>query len=158
MTWWQNFYHSAINQLELFTITDIIDIAIVSCVVYKALKFIRDTRTVQLIKGVVLVVVATQISYFAKLNTLYFILSHCLQLGIIALLIVFQPELRRALEHVGRTAAANLFSQHSESGAESQQVIREIAKAAQVMSNTRTGALMIIEKRDNIDSLSLIHI
>ena len=153
MTWWQNFYHSAINQLELFTITDIIDIAIVSYVVYKALKFIRDTRTVQLIKGVVLVVVATQISYFAKLNTLYFILSHCLQLGIIALLIVFQPELRRALEHVGRTAAANLFSQHSESGAESQQVIREIAKAAQVMSNTRTGALMIIEKRDNIDSL-----
>lgn len=153
MTWWQNFYHSAINQLELFTITDIIDIAIVSYVVYKALKFIRDTRTVQLIKGVVLVVVATQISYFAKLNTLYFILSHCLQLGIIALLIVFQPELRRALEHVGRTAAVNLFSQHSESGAESQQVIREIAKAAQVMSNTRTGALMIIEKRDNIDSL-----
>ena len=69
------------------------------------------------------------------------------------MLIVFQPETRRALEHVGRTAAANLFSQHSESGAESQQVIREIAKAAQVMSNTRTGALMIIEKRDNIDSL-----
>ena len=44
MTWWQNFYHSAINQLELFTITDIIDIAIVSYVVYKALKFIRDTE------------------------------------------------------------------------------------------------------------------
>lgn len=153
MSWWQNFYHIAINQLELFKITDIIDIIIVSYVVYKALKFIRDTRTIQLLKGVALVVVATQVAYFAKLNTLYFILSHCLQLGIIALLIVFQPELRRALEHAGRTFSAGLFTQHGESGAEVQQVIRELAKAAQAMSNTRTGALMIIEKKDNIDSL-----
>ena len=89
MTWWQNFYHSAINQLELFTITDIIDIAIVSYVVYKALKFIRDTRTVQLIKGVVLVVVATQISYFANLvfyfkslsPTRNYRLAYCLSAG-----------------------------------------------------------------------------
>lgn len=153
MGWLQNFYHIAINQLELFKITDIIDIIIVSYIVYKSLKFIRDTRTIQLLKGVALVVIATQVAYFAKLNTLHFILSHCLQLGIIALLIVFQPELRRALEHAGRTFSAGLFSQHEESGAETQQVIRELAKAAQALSNTRTGALMIIERKDNTDSL-----
>lgn len=153
MNWWQNFIHSAMNQLELFTVTDVIDIVIVSYIVYKVLKFIRDTRTVQLVKGIVAVIVITQISYFAKLNTLYFILSHCLQLGIIALLIVFQPELRRALEHLGRSASASIFAPHDESGAEAQQVIRELSKAAAAMSNTRTGALMIIENRDNIDNL-----
>ena len=138
MGWWQSVYHTVINQLALFRITDVIDIAIVSYIVYKALRFIRDTRTVQLLKGVVLVILLTQISFFAKLNTLYFILSNFLQLGIIALLIVFQPELRRALEHVGRQAASSLFVQHNESDVESQQVIREISKAAQAMSNTRT--------------------
>ena len=153
MGWWQNVYHTVVNQLALFRITDVVDIAIVSYIVYKALKFIRDTRTVQLLKGVVLVILLTQISYVAKLNTLYFILSNFLQLGIIALLIVFQPELRRALEHVGRRAASSLFVQHNDSGVESQQVIREIAKAAQAMSNTRTGALIVIENSDNIDSL-----
>ena len=116
MGWWQNVYHTVVNQLALFRITDVVDIAIVSYIVYKALKFIRDTRTVQLLKGVVLVILLTQISYVAKLNTLYFILSNFLQLGIIALLIVFQPELRRALEHVGRRAASSLFVQHNDSG------------------------------------------
>ena len=160
MGWWQSVYHTVINQLALFRITDVIDIAIVSYIVYKALRFIRDTRTVRLLKGVVLVILLTQISFFAKLNTLYFILSNFLQLGIIALLIVFQPELRRALEHVGRQAASSLFVQHNESDVESQQVIREISKAAQAMSNTRTGALIVIENRDNIDSLmsSGVHI
>lgn len=151
--WWQNFIHSAINQLSLFRVNDIIDIALVSYIVYKALKFIRDTRTIQLLKGIVLVIVVTQVSYFAKLNTMYYILSNFLQMGVIALLIVFQPELRRVLEHVGRTTGEKLFVSHNEFGAEALQVLREVSKAAQAMSDTRTGALIVIENKDNIDSL-----
>ena len=143
--WWQNFIHSAINQLSLFRVNDIIDIALVSYIVYKALKFIRDTRTIQLLKGIVLVIVVTQVSYFAKLNTMYYILSNFLQMGVIALLIVFQPELRRVLEHVGRTTGEKLFVSHNEFGAEALQVLREVSKAAQAMSDTRTGALIVIE-------------
>lgn len=153
MGWWQNFYHSAINQISLLGISDLIDILLVSYIVYKALKFIRDTRTVQLLKGVVIIVIVTQVSYFAKLNTMYYILSNFLQLGVIALLIVFQPELRHILEHTGRTAAGKWFSSHNESDAENQQVIREVAKSAQAMSNTRTGALIVIENKDKIDTL-----
>lgn len=153
MTWWQSFAHSAINQLALFRITDVIDIALVSYIVYKALKFIRDTRAVQLLKGIVMVVVLTQVSYFAKLNTIYYILSNFLQLGVITLLIVFQPELRRVLEHVGRATGGKLFVSHNEFGAEALQVFREISKAAQAMSNSKTGALIVIENKDNIDSL-----
>ena len=153
MTWWQNFYHSAVNQISLFRITDLIDIALVSYILYKVLKFIRDTRAFQLLKGVVIVIVITQISFFAKLNTLYFILSNFLQIGVIALLIVFQPELRHALEYAGRITDRRWFGAQNEFGAETQQVIREVCKAAQAMSNTRTGALIVIENEDNIDTL-----
>lgn len=151
MAWWQSFYHSAINQLSLFGIADCIDIALVSYIVYKALRFIRDTKTIQLLKGVVIVIAITQISFFAKLNTMYYILSNFLQLGVIALLIVFQPELRRALEHTGRSTAGKWFTTHTEFDAESQQVIREVSRAALAMSKTRTGALIVMERRDNID-------
>lgn len=153
MTWWQTFYHSAVNQISLLRISDLLDIALVSYIVYKALKFIRDTRTFQLLKGVIIVIVLTQLSFFAKLNTLYYILSNFLQIGIIALLIVFQPELRHVLEYAGRITDRKWFGSHSEFGAGAQQVIREICKAAQSMSNTRTGALIVIENRDNIDTL-----
>jgi len=153
MTWWQNFYHSAINQLSLFGVADIIDIAVVSYIVYRALKFIRDTKTFQLLKGVIIVVVVTQISYFAKLNVMYYILSNFLQLGVIALLIVFQPELRRILEHAGRSTNGKWFASNTEVGAESLQVIREVSKAAQLMSKDRVGALIVIEHKDNVDSL-----
>lgn len=152
--WWQSFLHSASNQIALLRISDFIDIALVSYLVYKALKFIRDTRTIQLLKGVIIVVAITQISYFANLNTMYYILSNFLQLGVVALIIVFQPELRRALEHTGRTAASKWFQNHNhESNAEDQQVIREVSRAAMSMSNSRTGALIVIENKDNTDAL-----
>lgn len=153
MPWWQSFYHSAVNQIALLRISDLIDIILVSYIVYKALKFMRDTKALQLLKGVVIVVAITQISYFAKLNTMYYILSNFLQLGVIALLIVFQPELRRVLEHTGRTANSKWFSSHNELGAEAQQIFRETARAAQSMSNNHTGALIVIENKDNVDSL-----
>ena len=153
MSWWQSFYHYVGNQLMLFRFTDLIDIALVSYLVYKVLKFIRDTRTIQLLKGVIIVVAITQVSYFLKLNTVYYILSNFLQLGVIALLIVFQPELRRALEHAGRITSGSIFAPKNEFGAEMQEVIREISKAAHIMSDKRTGALIIIEKKDNIDAL-----
>ena len=153
MAWWEKFYHTMVNQLALFGISDIIDILIVSYALYRAFKFIRDTKAVQLLKGVVFVIIITQVSFFAKLNTVYYILSNFMQLGMIALIIVFQPELRRILEHAGRTTG-KMFNQHNNDfGAEAQQVIREISRAASAMSNARTGALIVIERDDNIDTL-----
>lgn len=153
MAWWQNFWHTLTNQMALLRITDAIDIALVSFIVYQALKFIRETKTIQLLKGIVLIVVITQLSFFLKLNTIHYILSNFLQLGVIALLVVFQPEIRRALEHVGRKTGENIFASHNEFGADALKVLREVSKAAQDMSNSKTGALIVIENKDNIDSL-----
>ncbi len=151
--WWQNFYHTAMNQLALFRVTDLIDIIAVSYLVYKALQFIRDTRTMQLLKGVVVLVVVTQASYFFHLNTLHYILSNFLQIGVVALIIVFQPELRRVLAHMGRTSVGKWFNSKGEIDAEALQTIKEVARGAQAMANNNVGALIVIENDDNIDPL-----
>lgn len=149
--WWESFYYSAVNQLSLIRFTDFIDIAFVTFLVYKALKFFRDTQTIQLLKGVVLLIVITQIGYFANLNTIYYILSNFLQLGVIALIIVFQPELRRTLEHVGRTTVRKWFNSVGEFDEKALQMIKEISHGAQMMSNSKTGALIVIENDDNVE-------
>ncbi len=150
--WWQNFYHSIMNQVALLRLTDLIDILAVSYLVYKSLRFIRDTKTMQLLKGVALLFIVMQTSYFLHLNTLHYILSNVLQVGLIALVVVFQPELRRVLEQVGRTSMGKWFNSTGEFDEEAERTIREIARGAQAMANNRVGALIVIENRDNIDS------
>ncbi len=150
MSWFANFWQTAMNQLAMFRITDAIDILAVSFLVYKALKFIRDTKTMQLLKGIVLLVVVTQVSALVHLNTLYFILSNVLQLGLIAWLILFQPELRQVLERVGRSAAGKWFNSKGEMDESVKKAIHDVAHAAQAMANTRTGALIVLENEDVI--------
>ncbi len=151
--WLQNLYHTVMNQVALLRFTDLIDILVVSYLVYKSLRFIRDTKTVQLLKGVALLFVVMQTSYFLHLNTLHYILSNVLQVGLIALVVVFQPELRRVLEHVGRTNVGKWFNSSGEIDQEAEQTIREIARGAQAMANNRVGALIVVENGDNIDAL-----
>ncbi len=141
------------NQIALLRLTDLIDILAVSYLVYKSLRFIRDTRTMQLLKGIALLFIVMQTSYFLHLNTLHYILSNVLQVGLIALVVVFQPELRRVLEHVGRTTMGKWFNSTGEIDEEAEQTIREIARGAQAMANNRIGALIVIENEDNIDDL-----
>lgn len=151
--WLTNLFQSIMNQLAVVRITDLIDILVVSYLVYKALKFIRDTKTVQLLKGIILMVVITQVSALAHLNTLHYILSNVLQLGLIAWLIVFQPELRRLLEHLGRSTVGKWFNSKGEFDENVMQMIREIAHGTQALANSRTGALIVIENEDNISPL-----
>ena len=84
-------------------ITDIIDILIVAFVIYKLLGLIKQTRAEQLMKGVLLLVVATFLSGLFNLHTINWILKGAVTLGAVAILVVFQPELRRALEYMGRS-------------------------------------------------------
>ncbi len=151
--WFENFIQSFMNQMAVLRITDLIDILAVSYLVYEALKFVRATKTIQLIKGLGLLVVVTQVSGIARLNTLHYILSNVLQLGLIALLIVFQPELRRILEHVGRSSMKKWFNSGGELGQATTRMIREVAHGAQAMANNRVGALIVIENEDNISEL-----
>ncbi len=143
----EGFYEALLNQISLIKITDIVDIFIVTFVLYKALKFIRDTRTVHLLKGVVVLVVTMWVSQFVKLHTVHYILSNALQLGFIAIIIVFQPELRRALEQLGRTTVGQWFSfEERTEDLEKERLIKEVKDSCINMSKSRIGALIVMER------------
>ncbi len=148
------FYQSFINQLALVRVTDIIDIVLISYIIYKALKFIRDTRTIQLLKGVVVLIVVTQVSQLVKLHTMNYLLSSAMQLGVIAIIVVFQPELRRALEQVGRTSMGQWFNfEERAEDIEMEKVISEITASCASMSKSRIGALIVLEREVKIGDI-----
>ncbi len=132
-------------------ITDILDVLIVAFLAYKVLGFIRETRAEQLAKGILVFFLATFGSYVFNLYTLHYILSNMLQVGLIALVVIFQPELRRALEHLGRSKITTVFSQVDKD--EAKQMIGEFVRAIESMSASRTGALIVIERETLLNDI-----
>ena len=138
----QNFFE---NLFYGFGITDIIDILIVAFVIYKLMGLIKQTRAQQLMKGVIVLVVAAFFSGLFNLHTLNWILKGAVTLGAVAILVVFQPELRRALEYMGRSkfVKAPLKQMDKEKG---KQITSHIVRAVENFSKDRVGALIVFEK------------
>lgn len=134
-------------------ITDVIDIAIVAFVIYKVLGFIRETRALQLVRGLLILVLITVLSDYFNFYTLNWILRNTLQLGVIALVIVFQPELRRALEYVGRSKF--ITPQFAQMDKEKAKVITAaIIKAVDYFSSNKIGALIIMERETLLEDIT----
>lgn len=154
-----SFYLSEfLRSISLLRITpfDIIDIAIVSFVVYKIIMWIKDTRAYQLIKGIVILIVITQFSKWLNLNVINWLLTNTLSYGVLALLIVFQPELRRALEQIGRSQIWGKFfwfGSDEETKVRWQNSIEEIIKAIIYLSKNKIGALIVIEGQTKIGDI-----
>jgi diadenylate cyclase len=134
---------------------DVIDVAIVTFVVYKVLGFIRETRAEQLIKGLLLLLIAALLSGpdLLNLSTLNWILRGAMQFGVIALVIVFQPELRRGLEYVGRSKFikpqfANIDKDKTKA------IAASIVKAVDFFSASKTGALIILEREITLSDIA----
>ncbi len=137
---------------ELFyniRIQDFFDIAIVAYVFYRAIGLIKETRAGQLIRGIILILLATQISEWIGLYTIHWILRNTMTVGVIVLIVVFQPELRRALEHLGRSRFfSNFFDKQSDD--QPTKTIEEIIKAVQVLAKEKTGALIVLERETKL--------
>ncbi len=138
------------SSLLSFRITDIIDIAIVAYIFYKSSSFLRETRAGTLVKGIILLLIFTWIGNVLQLNTINYLIKNLMQFGIMAFLIVFQPELRRALEKVGRTNFSALFSAEKD---DVENTASEIAAAAVAMSSRRIGALIVLERGTKIGDI-----
>lgn len=132
-------------------ITDILDILLVAFIIYNVIKFIRKTRAAQLIKGIAVIFVVLYLSQWLQFNVIHFILANTIQVGITALLIVFQPELRRALEHVGRSKLATFFNM--DSSTVEGDIIDEICIAVLSLSKTKTGALIVFERGTELSEM-----
>lgn len=137
-------FNSLLSIIKHITPLNLIDIAIVAYIFYKLFMLIQKTRAEQLVKGIILILVVMKLSEILGLLTLYWIIQNTLTVGLIALIIIFQPELRKALEHLGRS---KVFSKKFfEDDEELEKVVDEVVIAAVNLSNSKTGALMIIEQ------------
>lgn len=154
--WYDSIYQSLIGQISLIGLSDILDVIIITFVVYKLLRFIRDTKTLHLLKGIVVLVVGMQISQMVKLHTVHYLLSSAMQMGLIAVIVVFQPELRRALEQLGRTPFGRwlkIKSDDTQDDQEKERIIREIKESCTSMSKSRIGALIVMEREIKIGDI-----
>ncbi len=133
-------------------ITYIIDIGIIAFVFYKLLGLIRETRAEQLVKGFLIILLISKLSEWAKLYAINFVLQSTFTIGVIALVILFQPELRKALEHLGRSQWV-LTSNRKGFNEDYVRTVNEIADAASVMSRKKIGALIVIERTIGINDI-----
>lgn len=144
--------NTIINIFSSIRIMDVIDISIVAYVFYKILMLIRETRAEQLIKGLIVLLIAMKLSEWAKLYVVHFILLNTMTLGLIALIIVFQPELRRALEYIGRN---KIFSAKMAEAQEEalNRIIHELVSAIVSLSREQIGALIVMERQTGLNEI-----
>ncbi|NMA91894.1 MAG: TIGR00159 family protein [Firmicutes bacterium] len=129
---------------------DIIDIIIIAYIFYRLILIIRGTRAEQLVKGLVLLLLAMVVSDKAGLDTLHWMLKQFMTVGLIAIPIVFQPELRRALEQLGR---GRFFRRSYWNPQEFDQMLEELMKAIPVLVKKRIGALIVLERETGLKEL-----
>ncbi len=133
-------------------LNSIVDIVLVYYVLYHGYLLIRDMRAKQLVKGIVLLVALIPISKIFQLFMIAYILDHTFQVGVIALVVVFQPEIRKALEYIGRTSfSLTAIEKNTQT---SEQVIKEIVSATSSLARQKIGALMIFEQKIGLNDIA----
>jgi len=141
----QDFFYYIWNQLLSIGIADVVDILIVSFLVYYAFFFVRQRRAGKLALGIFAVLLIMWISDFAGLNALNYILEMLFDVGLIALIVIFQPELRSALEKMGGNFR-NLKNITEGQESVDEKMIEEICQASAELAENRTGALIVLER------------
>ena len=124
----------------------IIDLVLVCCLIYLFVKMVKGTRTWQLVKGIAVLVIITWLSGLCGLNILNFILSTIMNWGVILIIVIFQPEIRRALEQIGTNKFAKFFGIEKDLATKTKEDIYKIVIAATELAKTKTGALIVIER------------
>ena len=133
-------------------IWDLLDILVVAFVVYQILMLIRGTRAVQLVTGLGLLFAAYVVSRWLGLYTLQWLLSYVGLVVPIALLVLFQPELRRMLEQLGRGSVSLVgFTPHGLDREAAIRLVNDVARAARILGSRKIGALMVLERRVGLE-------
>ena len=127
-------------------LTDLLDIAIMAFAMYHVFRLVQSTKTASLLKGLIVFFALLLASAIMNLHGIYFILSGMVDIGVLALIILFQPEIRRILEEMGSRRFISLFTSHGENVDVMDQTISQTVLACTEMSQTRTGALIVFER------------
>jgi len=143
-----------IPKLETIQYSDILEILILSILIYHILMWIKNTKAWNLLKGLVVIMVFILIAAIMEMNTIIWIVQNVFSIAVTAIIIVLQPELRRALEELGKKNIMNgllpIDIKNSEGGLFSDKTIQEISRACVEMSRVRTGALIVVAQNDSL--------
>ncbi|MCT2918200.1 TIGR00159 family protein [Limosilactobacillus fermentum] len=121
---------------------NLIDILVIWFLIYELMVLVRGTRAVQLFKGIIIIIVVKLISWYIGLTTVSWVMDQIINWGVIAMVVIFQPEIRRGLEHLGR---GTMFTRTKTENEEEEALITQLDLAIQYMSKRRIGALIAIE-------------
>lgn len=149
----EEFFNNIGKALPTIKPMDILDVLLVTFVIYYAITLIRTTSAYRIAKAIILLLILTLLTDLFKLNTMHYLLNRVLELGVVALVIVFQPELRRLLERVGGQSLREFVSKPIASD-ESLLTIRETVAACASMSKERVGALVVFERINSLEHIA----
>lgn len=135
-----------------FKLSDLIDILVISVIIYYSILLVKETRAEQLIKGFLAILIMAQLSDWLNLYTVNWLMSNILTAGFILVIVIFQPELRRAFERLGRSQGWLLSFVNNEDNDDNPQV-EEIVRACLSLSRQKIGALIVIEGRTGLNDL-----
>ena len=136
------------NLITWRNLTDLLDILVVWYVFYKLMMLVRGTKAVQLFKGVVIIVLIKVLSAWLGLHTVSWIMDQIINWGVIGIIVVFQPEIRRGLEHLGR---GSIFGSNRSQNEDEKKLVAALDKAIQYMSKRRIGALISIQMNTGLE-------
>ena len=146
-----DFINIVTNTVKNITVFSVLDILVVSYMFYKFYMLMNETRAEQLLKGILFIILLIPISSLLHLTMLNWILEKTLTIGVLSLIIIFQPEIRKALEHIGISAFTDKHI--LEDKEKMDEVITEIVDAVENLSKSRTGALIIIEQTTGLGDI-----
>jgi len=136
------------NLITWRNLTDLLDILVVWYVFYKLMMLVRGTKAVQLFKGVVIIILIKVLSAWLGLHTVSWIMDQIINWGVIGIIVVFQPEIRRGLEHLGR---GYIFGTNRSQSEDEKKLVAALDKAIQYMSKRRIGALISIQMNTGLE-------
>jgi len=131
--------------------SDVADILIMAFLIYKLIGMIRTSSSGKVAKGIVLLVAALWLSDVARLYTVNFLLGQMVEWGVLAVVILFQPELRKLLEQVGSSSLGAVFAVRQDTPGELENAITQTVEAYVSLSKSKTGALMVFERKNQLD-------
>lgn len=142
-------YFNLLKEYPIKIVTLLLDLFLVGWLISKLFKIVKGTKATLLIKGIAVLIIATALSDFFSLNILHYILSSISTYGVIMVIVIFQPELRKTLEQMGSTDITKLFDFEEQE----ETAIDEVVEAVYKMAETKTGALIVFEREMNLNDI-----
>ena len=155
----QNVWMQFVGLIRTFQPTDLIDILMVSFLIYKVIQLVRDTRAAQLVKGIAILLVVYAVVTLFQLRMMGYFMINVVQIGLFVLVVLFQPELRRMLEQLGRSKISNfnllnITARNSEEeGARVLQCVRAVVDGCVILRGMKMGALIVFERATKLGEI-----